>query len=374
MGVITWEWWLLLGTSHSTGDFTAFYSIGHYLVRHRLGLLPHLYAYHIQVAAERLYGLVPRGGTLTLPFVNPPTAVSPFLPLAIFAQGQAYVIWDVATFTGFAAALIWLAGTWRLLTPRGVIVLACLASFPALINLAEGDLDFLVAIGMVAVVQARQRSWRAGGPIGAALVSMKPQTLLLWVVPALRTVRLRVVREVLGTLAFLAVASAAVFGPVGVRQMVARVISVPEQPREHVTLLGLLDTLLGKGPWAGALAVAAFGILALGLWLMWSRYPPESELECGYMAAAVTCASLAAAPYDLLQGLVVLAVPAVFVASVRQSRGTSLLPVLAAVAAVSACALAGFAGYIPLPATAACLLVLAATSAAAWRREALARG
>jgi hypothetical protein len=273
-----------------------------YIIDHGLGSLPHLYAYRVQVAAFRLYGLGPGRGVPLAPFPDPPTALLPILPVALLPLSAAYVVWVTASFAGFSGALIWLTGTWRLLTPRGVILLACLASFPVLINLAEGDLDFLVAIGVVVIVKAGQGSWRRGGLFGAALISMKPQTLLLWLVPAIRTLRLRVVREVLGTLVFLSIVSAAVFGPIGVQQMIARVTSVPEDPREHITLLAILDTLLGKGIWATALAVVAFGALALGAWLMWSRYPPKTEPECGYMVAAVTCASLAAAPYDLLQG------------------------------------------------------------------------
>jgi hypothetical protein len=70
----------------------------------------------------------------------------------------------------------------------------------------------------------------------------------------------------------------------------------------------------------------------------------------------------------------VLAAPAVLVASVRSRQGASLVPLLLAVAAVNACSLGGFAGYIPLPLTSVCLLLLAAISAAVWRREACARG
>jgi hypothetical protein len=373
LGVIAWEWGLLLVTSHRPGDFTVFYAIGHYLDRAPTSLFSHAYDYRVQVTAEQLYGLVARNGSLAIPMVNPPTAVLLFLAIArLTTLSPAYVIWDVVTFAGFAGALLWIAGTWRLLTPRGVIVLACLASFPALIDLTEGDVDLVVAIGMVLIIQAQRRSWRAGGPLGAILISMKPQTLLLWIVPALQSLRLRVARDVLGTLIVLVVASAVIFGPIGVRQMITRVVSVPEKAQEHVTLLGLFDSFLGKGPIGVELAVAVGVALSVGLWFMWSRFPPESELEVAYAAAAVTAASLAAAPYDLLQGLVVLAVPAVLVAAARWCREFSLLPVLVAVVAVSTCALAGFARYLPLPATSVCLLVLAVASAMAWRRQCLA--
>lgn len=372
-GVLVWEWWLVLGTAHSVGDFAWFYAVSRYVVGHGLGSLAHVYAYRVQLDALRPYRLAPAAGAALAPFVNPPTALLPMLPISLLPLPIAYAVWTTASFAGFVGALTWLFGTSRLLGPRGVVLLACATSFPVFINVAEGDLDFLVAVGVVVTVKAAQGSWRPGSVLGAALVSTKPQALLLWLVPAIRNLGSRLVQDVLGTLMVLSIASAAVFGPVGVEQMIRRVTSVPEIPSEHVTLLALFTTLLGPDLWANALAVIVFVALAVGAWLMWSLYPPETQSEYGYMVAAVTCASVAAAPYDLIQGLVVLAVPAVLVAADRSRQGLSLTPVLVAVVAVNVCSLGGFAGYMPLPLTSICLLLLAAAAATAWRREVCAR-
>ena len=372
-GVLVWEWWLVLGTRHSVGDFAWFYAVSRYVVGHGPGSLAHIYAYRVQVDALRPLGLAPAPGAALAPFVNPPTALLPMLPISLLPLPTAYAVWTTASFAGFVGALTWLSGTSRLLGPRGVILLACATSFPVFINLAEGDLDLLVAVGVAVTVKAAQGSWRPGSVVGAALVSTKPQTLLLWLVPAIRNLGSRLVQDGLGTLMFLSIASGAVFGPVGVEQMIRRVTSVPEVPSEHVTLVALFTTLLGHDMWANGLAVIVFVALAMGAWLMWSRYPPETQPEYGYMAAAVTCASVAAAPYDLIQGLAVLAVPAVLVAADRSRQGLSLKPVFVAVAAVDACSLGGFAGYMPLSLTSICLLLLAAAAATAWRREVCAR-
>lgn len=182
LGVATSYVWLLASMARQRvfwqADFTAFYT-GWSIVRDGLGA--RLYDVGLQTAYQQeiLGGRSFADGLL--PYVNPPHAALPFVPLSFLSLSDAFYVW-----TGFQLALLcWLVyrsltmtGRWSLLE-RSSMVAAIVAAPPVLFSLQLGTKSLLMAVALLEFCDAvkKGQNWKAA--VSLTLGSIKPQLFLL---------------------------------------------------------------------------------------------------------------------------------------------------------------------------------------------------
>lgn len=352
-------------------DFSAFYSAARGLRIEGLGLSSQLYSITVQTRLESFFHS--GAGSLSVPFVNPPIAAWLVIPLSWLPLRAAFLAFDGVGLVAALAGLAWLAR----MAPRpgrlGILVLALASSYPLYLTLGQGQFDLLWPLGAALLADAfRHRSQLAHGPraaVAAILIAIKPDLFLGLVVPALHEWRRPQVRWLVGTLVVLAAVTAWILGVGGL----AGAIRIEQYtlvhrfpPRLDMTVTGFFWRLLGPSAVDGYLGAAAIpiglGALALGFW----RRPPQTSSDWALAITAATCVSLLIAPHDLVQGLLLLAGPAVLVGRALRENGRSLLPLGLAVAAVDGCTMVDLSPHLHLPIRLTVLLLLG-LAVGSWR-------
>jgi hypothetical protein len=172
--------WLMLAQQDLfwPADFSAYYT-GWAIVRDGLG--DRLYDFELQTRYQQqiLEGRSFSQGLL--PYLNPPHATLPFVPLALLSRGAAFWVWSLVQ----AALVVWLFRfIWRLSKgwapgERWLLVAAVAAFPPLLFSIQLGAFSLLMLVCLLqyysALKQGRER--RAG--LWLLLGTIKPQIMLL---------------------------------------------------------------------------------------------------------------------------------------------------------------------------------------------------
>lgn len=289
-----------------------------------------------------------------LPYAHPPYEVLLIAPLAVLPYPAAYALAMAINVVLLALAAALLARANDLTTPaRAAIAGLLLAGYlPLFVDLLQGQVDaflLLVLAGAYAAWAAR-RDGLAGALTGLAL--LKPHLIVL--IPALFLVRRswRALAGFAGVAAGLALVSLLAFGLDGVRQYAAIVLpwlaggqaNWPISGQSLYSLRGFVDVLpIGTG-----LGLAVLGLLDLAVLVLLAVRREDRRAD---FALALT-ASVALSPYQNLHDLLLLALPAYWLAT--RDRRAALAVAVAALAidltlmagpAAAALAVVGLAAY-----------------------------
>ena len=264
-------------------DFSAFYT-GWAMVRDGQGA--HLYDMELQAHYQRqiLEGRSLRDGFL--PYVNPPHATIPFVPLSWLAHPAAYLVWTL----GQLVLLAWLLYLlWQVAQPwkrqeRLLLLSATLAFPPLLIALVLGTFSLYMTVCLLQCYLTLKRAREAETGLWIALGTVKPQLML---VPGLMLLGARRWRA-LGVALLLTGALVAISGlALGwqswggfiqalrfVNQLFGRYV----YPDSMYNFRGTLTLLLGnqQGALINTLSTAALAVAAVVvLWLWRGRWRPD---------------------------------------------------------------------------------------------------
>ena len=357
-------------------DFSAFYFAARGLVHLGFPLTRDLYSLTTQYALEA--AVKGRGGTLTIPFVNPPIAAWVIMPFSYLPLRLAFWCWDAVALAACGGGLWWIvrqrpdvAGIW-------LVALGALAGYPTYIALGQGQFDLLwplgAALAMSAATVAGAQRWVPRAATSALFLALKPDLFLGLVVPALSRWRNRRVQVFVLALLLLGLGTFLDLGVAGLRQAVhleTYTLAQRFPPTNDVTVLGFFWRLLGPGSLASTLGLLAIPLgLALQA-LAWAHRPPRSEADWWWALTSSLCLSLLIAPHDLTQGLLLLAPAALWSGMALRAQGRPLTGLALWMVVLNLAALLDLSPHLDLPIKAT-PLVLAAAAATAWRQ--MARG
>ncbi len=355
-------------------DFSAFYFAARGLVHFGFPLTRDLYSLPTQYALEA--AVKGRGGSLAIPFVNPPIAAWAILPFSYLPLRYAFWCWDAVALAGCAGGLWWILRQHPDIPDIWLVALGALASYPTYIALGQGQFDLLwplgAALAMSAATLARARRWVPRAATSALFLALKPDLFLGLVVPALSRWRNRRVQVFALALLALGLGTFLDLGVAGLRQAIHLETYTLVQrfpPTNDVTALGFFWRLFGPGSLASTLGLL---MIPLGLALQafaWAHRPPRSEADWWWALTSSLCLSLLIAPHDLTQGLLLLAPAAVWSALALRAQGRPLTGLAPWMLALNLAALLDLSPhlYLPIKATP---LVLGAAAVMAWRQVA----
>ncbi len=353
-------------------DFSAFYFAARGLVHFGLPLTRDLYSLSTQYALEA--AVKGRGGTLTIPFVNPPIAAWVILPFSYLPLRDAFWCWDAVALAGCAGGLWWIVRQRPEVPGIWLVALGALAGYPTYIALGQGQFDLLwplgAALAMSAATVAGAQRWAPRAATSALFLALKPDLFLGLLVPAMSRWRNRRVQVFALALLLLGLGTFLDLGMAGFRQAVhleTYTLAQRFPPTNDVTVLGFFWRLLGPGSLASTLGLLA---IPLGLALQslaWAHRPPRSEADWWWALSSSLCLSLLIAPHDLTQGLLLLAPAAVWSGLALRAQSRPLTGLALWMLALNLAALLDLSPHLDLPIKAT-PLVLAAAAVAAWRQ------
>jgi hypothetical protein len=353
-------------------DFSAFYFAARGLVHFGFPLTRDLYSLPTQYALEA--AVKGRGGSLAIPFVNPPIAAWAMLAFSYLPLRAAFWCWDAVGLVGCAGGLWWILRQHPDIPGLSLVALGALASYPTYIALGQGQFDLLwplgAALAMSAATMARACRWVPRAASSALFLALKPDLFLGLVVPGLSRWRNRRVQVFALALLALGLGTFLDLGVAGIRQAIhLETYTLVERfpPTNDVTALGFFWRLFGPGSLASTLGLL---MIPLGLALQalaWARRPPRSEADWWWALTSSLCLSLLIAPHDLTQGLLLLAPAAVWSGVALRSQGRPLTGLALWMLALNLAALLDLSPHLDLPIKAT-PLVLAAAAVVAWRQ------
>jgi hypothetical protein len=353
-------------------DFSAFYFAAHGLAQYGFPLTRDLYSLRTQYELEAV--VRGPGGSLAIPFVNPPIAAWLIMPFSYLPLRAAFLCWDAVAVGGCALGLWWIARQRPSDAGIGLVALGALAGYPTYIALGQGQFDLLwplgAALGMSAVLVAGARRWVPRAAATALFLALKPDLFIGLMVPAVARWRDRRVQVFVLAVAALGLGTFLDLGLSGMRQVIhLETFTLAQRfpPINDVTALGFFWRLLGPGTWAATLGLAAIPAgIGLQAWA-WARHPPRTEEDWWWALTSSLCVSLLVAPHDLTQGLVLLAPGAVWAALALRGQGRPLTGLALWMVALNLAALLDFSPHLDLPVKITPVL-LGAAAITAWRQ------
>ena len=353
-------------------DFSAFYFAARGLAHFGFPLTRDLYSLTTQYALEAT--VKGRGGSLAIPFVNPPIAAWVILPFSYLPLRDAFWCWDAVALAGCAGGLWWIVRQRPQVPGIRLLALGALASYPTYIALGQGQFDLLwplgAALAMSAATLAGARRWAPRAATSALFLALKPDLFLGLVVPALSRWRNRRVQVFALALLALGLGTFLDLGVAGLRQAIhleTYTLAQRFPPTNDATALGFFWRLVGPGSLASTLGLL---MIPLGLALQafaWARRPPRSESDWWWALTSSLCLSLVIAPHDLTQGLVLLAPAAVWSGLALRAQGRPLTGLALWMLALNLAALLDLSPHFDLPIKLT-PLILAAAAVTAWRQ------
>jgi len=375
MSAVLLAWLILIVTGigqEFPNDYAAFYAMGRGLRIYGLGLGSQLYSVHLQYALEAFIR-DRAGASLAIPFVNPPIAAWVMLPYSLLPLRAAYLLWDATGLIAFVGGLVWLGRTSPLLDRMGLLVLGLASSYPVYLALGQGQFDLLwplAAALFASSLECPQRlRYLPRAAVAALIVAIKPDLFVAFLVPLVAGWRRAPVRVLVATLLILGALTALILGPAGLGEVVhieLYTIARRFPPSQDMTVVGFFYRLLGPGRATSGLGIAAIPVGVGGLWWAWHRNPPRSRVDWWLALTAACCLSLLISPHDLVQGLLLLAAPAVLVAKALRATGHSLLPLAGWILAFDLVTLVDMSPHLYLPVRLTPVLLLIA-AISAWR-------
>ncbi|MHB8323593.1 MAG: glycosyltransferase family 87 protein [Candidatus Dormibacteria bacterium] len=307
------------------------------------------------------------------PFVNPPIAAWVMLPFSLLPLRAAYLLWDITGLIAFAAGLVWLGRTSPKLDRMDLLVLALASSYPVYLTLGQGQFDLLWPLAAALFASSMGCSERLRyiprAAVAALIVAIKPDLFIAFLVPLVAGWRRAPVRVAVATLLILGAATALILGPAGLGDVVhieLYTIAKRFPPSLDMTVVGLFYRVLGPGWATSALGIAAIPLGVGGFWWAWRRNPPRTSADWWLALTAACCLSLLISPHDLVQGLLLLAAPALLVAKALRASGRSLLPLAGWILAFDLVTLVDMSPHLYLPIRLTPVLLLIA-AVSAWR-------
>ncbi len=383
MGAILLAWLILIVTGigqEFPNDYAAFYAMARGLRIYGLGLDSRLYSVPVQYALESFIRNR-AGATLAIPFVNPPIAAWVMLPYSLLPLRAAYLLWDATGLAAFAGGLVWLGRTGPRMERMGVLVLGLASSYPVYLALGQGQFDLLWPLAAALFVSSlgcpERLRYLPRAAVAALIVAIKPDLFVAFLVPLVAGWRRAPVRVVVATLLLLGAATAIILGPGGLGEVVhieLYTIARRFPPRQDITVVGFFYRLLGPGRATSVLGIAAIPIGVGALWWAWHRNPPRSRVDWWLALTAACCLSLLISPHDLVQGLLLLAAPALLVAKALRASGRSLLPLAGWIVAFDLVTLVDMSPHLYLPVRLTPILLLIAAISAWHLRGSLSAG
>lgn len=294
------------------------------------------------------------GADIVLPYAHPPYEVLLIAPLALLPYPVAYAVMMAVNVAliAIAAAVLARANGLTTLAQAALAGLLLAGYLPLFVTLLQGQVDgllLLVLAGSYAAWSAR-RDGTAGAL--AALALLKPHLMVL--IPLLFLVRRswRALGGFAAVAAVLALLSLLTFGIASLRDYAAIVLpwlaggqaNWPISGQSLYSLRGFIDML----PISSGLGLAVLALLDLAVVVLLALRAEDRQADF----ALVVAASLALSPYQNLHDLLLLAVPAYWLAR----RGSAGAIAVAAVAITidltltlgpmaAALAVVGLAGY-----------------------------
>jgi alpha-1,2-mannosyltransferase len=156
-------------------DFTIYYMAGK-LVRQGQSAL--LYDPVVQLRTQLTFVHVPNARR-AIPYNHPPFEALLFVPLALLNYWPAYLLWSALNFAmlGTAAALLRRFPKIREL-PLSFLVLGCLALYPVIVGLIQGQYIFLLLLLMVLAFRSLDRGKETAAGIWLAAGLFRPHIAL----------------------------------------------------------------------------------------------------------------------------------------------------------------------------------------------------
>ena len=302
-------------------DFRSFYAAGRILLDGegaRLYDVSTQYAWQSQlVEMEDL--------AQALVFFNPPFVVLPLALIALCPFPIAYLIWAVIN-----ALLLGLIGYLALElledAPRWVSYLSVAATvffLPAIVTLLQGQLSFLLVLGVLLSMRAFRADADFEGGLWMALLLVKPQLAAIPLLALLWQRRWRAVYGMTVAGAFCALLSAIAVGWSGLSgwlDLMLRAVGWGDQfgihPERMYTWRGALYRMLGEEQ-AGAITggwLAGAGLTVLLLLWAWRRRAGGDSTAFDVQWALLVFVMLFASPHAYLHDLSLLLVPLVLLA------------------------------------------------------------
>ena len=302
-------WLVDTGSAGMAIDFVAAWAAGHLALAGRAADAYDLAA----LTREQMTVVASINGSYPWPY--PPTYFLLAAPLAAFPYTVAALVWIVATFTAYLAAI-------HAILPRRSAVLAAAASPFVLWSMFTGQNGFLTAAligGTLACLD--RRPILAGILLGC--LTLKPQLGILFPVMLVLTGRWRVFGAAAVTTLLLAAASYLVFGAetwraffVALQTQSMTVLGGGVPFYKQQSVFALVRVLGGGVGLAWVLHAAAALAAAVFTGWLW-RQPVDQRLK----SAALATAALIATPYLFLYDLPNVSVPVAFLASLGIARG-----------------------------------------------------
>lgn len=309
------------------GDFTAYYT-GWSLLRDGHG--DRLYDLDLQTRYQQ--ALLDEGcfkGGL-LPYINPPHAAVPFVPLALLPRTAAFWLWTAGQcvlLVWFLRLLLRVADTWKPL--ERLLLISAVCAFPPLFYTSMlGTFSLWMSVCVVQVYLTLKRGHATRTGLWLALGTVKPQLLLMPGVLALGARRWRVLASGAGFLALM-VAASLVFpgwrswvGFVSIVRTIGNAFdTLGNVPSVMYNVKGTLTLLLGSEQRVLINLVSlALLVLAAGAVLLVWRGPWQPEAPAFELKVALTIlAGLLFGPHlNPHDGLLLVIPAALFAAYLRQ--------------------------------------------------------
>ncbi len=278
--------WLMVAWQGETwrGDFTAYYT-GWSLLRDGHGA--DLYDLDLQTRYQQeiLGGERFKGGVL--PYINPPHAALPFIPLAWLPRSMAYFVWTAGEVVLLAWGVLLLRRIVLPWTPaeRWAALSGLLAFLPLLTTFLLGTFSLFMLVCALQVYHALKDGRERRGGVWLALGTVKPQLLLMPGVLTLGARRWWAVGSAAGVMLLLLLVSLAYPGWqswIGFVSIVGTINSsfdaLGNVPADMYNLKGTLTLLLGNEQQSliNAVSLGALAVVAAGVVFIWrGTWQPE---------------------------------------------------------------------------------------------------
>jgi hypothetical protein len=271
-------WLLVVGQGEAwRGDFTAYYT-GWSLLRDGHGA--DLYDLDLQTRYQQamLGDEHFKGGVL--PYINPPHAALPFIPLAWLPRSAAYLVWTA----GQGALLLWVVLLLRRIVlpwspaERWALISGLLAFLPLFTTFLLGTFSLFMLVCALQVYRSLKDGHERRGGVWLALGTVKPQLLLM---PGLLTLGARrwwAVGSAAGAMLLLLLVSLVYPGWqswLGFVSIIGTINSsfdaLGNVPADMYNLKGTLTLLLGNEQQSliNAISLGALAVVAAGVVLLW---------------------------------------------------------------------------------------------------------
>ena len=304
--IVLWKSRIEMGQGY--GDFANFYTAGTLI---RRGLARELYDTNAQWKVQQEFASEVKIRRSPMRYIRPPYEALLFAVFAEWPYPRAVFLWTLFKLVFYAALpfVVVHGRDWREGFPLWVTVLMILGTFPAFMDLLMGQDAVLLAFLFAVCFWQLDTGKDVGAGVTLGLALFKFQLVIPFVVILWMAGRRRMLRGFSVSAVIVVIISAAIVGWKGMIDYPRQLLALNETrgvgifPQVHITLRGLLSTLMHRIPSRGLdlllMLVELGAIVFVGT--MWRR-AGQRYFAVGFALAAVTtiATNAYAADYDLL--------------------------------------------------------------------------